>query len=74
MKVYTNVLNYLLTQSMFKNLETKKSLLETRLINMEVMKWCLKKYQETQDDEYFNWAKTFGQWSKLYKQQLDELQ
>lgn len=58
---------------MFNNIEQKNDLMKTRVVNMQVMKWCLNKYQETKDESYFDWAKVFGDWSKKYKKEIEEL-
>ena len=39
-----------------------------RTINLEVAKWCLQKFKETQDEFYYQQAKNFGEWSKLIKE------
>lgn len=58
---------------MFKNSYKKSLLHDYRIINMKVMQMCLIRYNETQDEEYWEWAKVFGDWSKLYKKQIEEL-
>jgi len=44
-----------------------------RLKNMELMRWCLIAYQNTKYEEYYEWAIIFGNWSKLYKKDLEKL-
>ncbi len=58
---------------MFNNIEQKNDLTRTRVVNMQVMKHCLLRFKETGDEDYFNWAKVFGDWSKKYKKEIEEL-
>ena len=58
---------------MFNNIEQKKYSTDARIMNMRVMKWCLERYKQTLDEDYFNWAKVFGDWSKKYKKEIEEL-
>lgn len=58
---------------MIKNAREKGFLSELRINDMKVMKWCLEAYKDTKDEMYYEWAKVFGEWSKLHKKQHDEL-
>ena len=58
---------------MLKNAYQKALIQDSRITSMNVMKWCLEMYKKTNDEVYWEWAKVFGEWSKLYKKQLDEL-
>ena len=40
---------------------------------LRLMKHCLLRFKETGDEDYFNWAKVFGDWSKKYKKEIEEL-
>lgn len=51
----------------------KNSLLLSRVYNMKIMKYCLERYKETQDIDFWEWAKVFGDWSKLNKKQIEQL-
>lgn len=58
---------------MIQHAHKKAILIEDRIINMKVMEYCLKRYQETKQEEFWEWAKIFGDWSKNYKKQIEEL-
>lgn len=53
---------------MLNNIEEKKDALWWRSYNLQLAKLCLEKYQETKNAEYYNWARTFGEWSKKIKE------
>ena len=52
---------------MIQNAQEKFYDMQWRKINLEVMKWCLEKYKETQDEFYYQQAKNFGEWSVKIK-------
>ena len=52
----------------FQESDQQKDNLWWREYNLQLTKWCLEKYKETQNEEYYNWAKVFGEWSKLIKE------
>jgi hypothetical protein len=58
---------------MFKNTDEKAFLTWVRIQDMEVMKWCLNKFKETEDDMYWEFAKKFGGWSKHWKKEIELL-
>lgn len=42
--------------------------LEWRTMNLEITKWCLEKYRQTNENFYLEQSKIFGNWSKLIKE------
>ncbi len=50
-----------------KNSSEQAYNLEWREYNLKLTKWCLEKYRETKDEEYYKWAKIFGEWSATIK-------
>ena len=62
-----------MNSNMFKDISEKKNLIFFRLNNMEVMKHCLLRYKETQDERFWEYAEIFGNWSKKWKKELESL-
>lgn len=58
---------------MFKDIDEKYYLSESRIANLKVMRWCLYAYKKTGDSEYYDWAMKFGEWSKYFKGEMDKL-
>ena len=49
------------------NADKLKDSLQWREQNLILTKWCLEKYRETKAEEYYKWAKVFGETSKMIK-------
>ena len=52
---------------MIQNSNERANTLEWREQNLKLTKWCLEKYQTTNDKEWLDWAKVFGEWSAKIK-------
>lgn len=50
-----------------KNSEEQQYNLWWREYNLKLTKWCLERYQGTQDQMYLDWGKIFGEWSRKIK-------
>ena len=58
---------------MLKNAYTKSISHDLRIYQMNLMKYCLERYKETKDEDYWEWARKFGEWSKYYKKEIEKL-
>jgi len=59
---------------MLKTSNEKANTLEWRELNLKLTKLCLEKYKLTGDEDYLEWTKIFGEWSRKIKNNyLDKL-